>query len=102
MRTRNISLYNIYRPGQQYSEREREHFDNAWNLQNEIPIQLVGNEFAHIDTIWVGYVRLSSGTFRLVYTIFYTNRSYRMLFQNITRLTDIEQSIIFLKNNLHK
>lgn len=100
MRTRNEQLYNIYRPNSQCSQRDREHFNNAWNLQQEIPNRLTGETFSHIEIIWLNYSRTSAGAFVICYTIFYTNGSYRLLFQNLTRLTDVDMVVDFLAKSL--
>ncbi len=100
MRTRNEQLYNLYRPSSQRSLRDREHFDNAWELQRQIPLQLTGEEFIHIDMIWINYSRSPDGGFTLCYTIFSTNGNYTMLFQHLTRLIDVDQVITYLRKNL--
>lgn len=100
MRTRSEQLYNIYRPGSQRSQRDREHFDNAWNLQQSIPNLLTGSDFDYIDTIWLNYNRTSAGGFSVCYTVFLNDGSYRLYFQNLTRLTDTDQVISFLTKNL--
>lgn len=100
MRTRGQNLYAIYSPGAQYSEREREHFNNVWNIQSIIPERLVGTEFDWIDTIWVQYNRTPSGGFILFYTVFDFTGRYHMYSQKITKLDMIDEVILFLKNNL--
>lgn len=99
MRARSDLLYNIYRPSSQRSQRDREHFDNAWKLQQEIPNRLTGETFFHIDQIWVNYNRTNNGSFTITYTVF-SGHGYKMYFQNLTRLTDIDQAIEFLRKNL--
>ncbi len=100
MRTRNEQLYQIYRPNSQRSLRDREHFDNAWKLQQDIPNHLTGDEFNHIDIIWLSYSRSPNGGFAICYTVFFNDGRYRLLFQNLTRLIDIDQAISFLRKNL--
>ncbi len=99
MRTRNEQLYHLYRPNSQRSLRDREHFDNAWNLQQEIPRHLTGETLSHIDSIWVNYTRTNSGGFIITYTVF-SGEGHKLYFQNLTRLTDIDQVIEFLRKNL--
>jgi len=100
MRTRPPYLYSTYALGRQYSQREREHFDNAWQLQSIIPERLNGNEFDWVDSIWMQYVRTPSGGFTLLYTVFDYFGRYQMYFQNVTRLDMIEEVILFLQKNL--
>ncbi len=101
MRTRDSHLYQVYAPSSQYSQREREHFDKVWQLQSIIPDRLIGEHYDWIDVLWVDYSRLPSGVFILIYTIFSKTGNYKMLFQNITNLNDIEISISFLEKNLN-
>lgn len=100
MRTRGSHLYHIYSPGRQRSQREHEHFNNVWQLQSILSERLIGEHYDWIDVLWVDYCRLPSGLFVLVYTIFNRNSNYRLLFQNVTNLKDIEISISFLEKNL--
>lgn len=100
MRTRGSHLYRIYAPNNQRSQREREHFDNVWQLQSILPERLTGEQYDWIDVLWVDYSRLPSGLFVLLYTVFSKRGGYRMLFQNVTNLNDIEVPIAFLEKNL--
>lgn len=100
MRTRGSHLYSVYSPGRQRSQREHEHFNNVWQLQSIIPDRLTGEQYDWVEVLWVDYCRLPSGLFVLVYTVFDRTGHYSILFQNVTRLDDIEPSITFLEKNL--
>lgn len=100
MRTRGSHLYHIYSPSRQRSQREHEHFNNVWQLQSIIVDRLIGEQYDWVDAVWIDYCRMPSGLFMLMYTIFNRANNYKIIFQNVTNLTDVEIPIGFLEKNL--
>jgi hypothetical protein len=99
MQTRSQILYSVYHPGGQASQREREHFDTIWNIQQQIPDTLSGPEFNWINSIWLSYGRMPNGGFRLIYTVFRNSGGYFTLFQNVMNPT-LQDTITYLQKNL--